>query len=334
MHYLGEVIQILTAGYSGDPEWPKLGQSLELKSYLTPHTFSENTLQETPEVYKGEALAVLNERAKYLDRKIRKYSGAVIASVVDAYDEFNVIVDANILEAISDLRELREFGLLRIGDKLFKWIEFIAKAFGVHRLLRLADFASNLVLLVKFGLEPSYNDLMSFVENWDEIMKRRTQVDSTVHGKVTHTFALSDMTVTMVTRTTMRLHMSNDSWLNMLMPLRQVGIEPTFENLWDLVPFSFVADWFFNIGDRLAYVDAGIHLLSMDVKYYVHSYTLYVDINDIPGFTGTGQLVLYRREVSQYFPFAHTETNSFHDWLGDVNVPPLVGGALAWKLLR
>lgn len=69
--------------------------------------------------------------------------------------------------------------------------------------------------------------------------------------------------------------------LNGLSPLPElligaggVGLKPTLANLWDLVPFSFVADWFFNLSDRYADIDSSILLHLISPSYYVHSYTV------------------------------------------------------------
>lgn len=38
--------------------------------------------------------------------------------------------------------------------------------------------------------------------------------------------------------------------------LAAIGIEPNAQNLWDMIPYSFVVDWFLHIGDLLHYVES------------------------------------------------------------------------------
>jgi hypothetical protein len=46
---------------------------------------------------------------------------------------------------------------------------------------------------------------------------------------------------------------------------------PTLENAWDLVPFSFVVDWFINLGSILDNIDTMVYEQYLRVKLYERS---------------------------------------------------------------
>lgn len=45
-----------------------------------------------------------------------------------------------------------------------------------------------------------------------------------------------------------------------------LDVFPTLENVWDLIPFSFVVDWFVNVGDTLATIDFNTYTSVLKIK--------------------------------------------------------------------
>jgi hypothetical protein len=52
----------------------------------------------------------------------------------------------------------------------------------------------------------------------------------------------------------------------MLIGLNQYGLFPGLYNLWDMIPFSFIADWFSNLGDELQDIDQSIFFSYYEVN--------------------------------------------------------------------
>jgi hypothetical protein len=52
----------------------------------------------------------------------------------------------------------------------------------------------------------------------------------------------------------------------MLIGLNQYGLFPGLYNLWDMIPFSFIADWFANLGDELQDIDQSIFFSYYEVN--------------------------------------------------------------------
>jgi len=89
-----------------------------------------------------------------------------------------------------------------------------------------------------------------------------------------------------------------------------VGFLPTSSRLWDLVPGSWLFDYFSKFGNRIDTVDSFVLMCLMDSRSFVHSYTLEFDIvdeylNQFELETANEAVVfkLYVREASAYVPF-------------------------------
>jgi hypothetical protein len=57
------------------------------------------------------------------------------------------------------------------------------------------------------------------------------------------------------------------------------GLEPNFYVIWDMIPYSFIVDWFIPIGDMLSVVDASRHYNSDTYDFKDICYTLKYTVN-------------------------------------------------------
>jgi hypothetical protein len=94
--------------------------------------------------------------------------------------------------------------------------------------------------------------------------------------------------------------------------VRTLGFAPTLAQYWDLIPFSFVVDWFLNVGGRARAVESMALLAAIGPSCIVQSYRIVSSLDDEGlsriglGYFTSGseqvQLVSYIREVSQHLP--------------------------------
>lgn len=94
------------------------------------------------------------------------------------------------------------------------------------------------------------------------------------------------------------------------MLVNDMNIRLSATNMWDLIPFSFVVDWFINIGDICANIDYSADLVNLKLKDYVRSSKCFGDLVDT-AFLNTefnlfGSLYLesYTRGPSNFLPHA------------------------------
>jgi len=102
-----------------------------------------------------------------------------------------------------------------------------------------------------------------------------------------------------------------------------LGFAPTLENIWDLIPYSFVVDWFIDIGGLLERVDTRLRLLRLNIRYTTMSKKDIVRYNIRPSvelpLSGTVEKVHYHRWVSDQCPVpalsAQPTFQGFNHWL-------------------
>lgn len=73
--------------------------------------------------------------------------------------------------------------------------------------------------------------------------------------------------------TTLHLTLKDNPFSSVWAALEKIGLEPTASQAWDLIPLSFVADWFMNIGGTLARIDSYNSLrINRDLRARVESF--------------------------------------------------------------
>lgn len=98
--------------------------------------------------------------------------------------------------------------------------------------------------------------------------------------------------------------------LALIKRLDSMGTLPTFKNLWDLVPYSFVIDWLIDVGDFLARIDTCLRLTRLGILYVTSSRKR----------TSTGLLTW----DNQNCYVGSVKLEQYHRWVTDqCPVPPL-----------
>ena len=151
---------------------------------------------------------------------------------------------------------------------------------------------------------------------------------------------MNDGTLKLVTRSKIRF-ISDPStlWGQMLMA-NSVGLLPTLSRIWNLLPFSFVVDWFTNMSKRLHLVDDQVLWLALRVVFCTHSYQvtyypsderlLEFNLKNAPGGEPFG-VSTYIREFTRITPRL---VDSPIDFLRPTKGPdPVTVGSLLWQLL-
>jgi len=105
--------------------------------------------------------------------------------------------------------------------------------------------------------------------------------------------------------------------------LENIGMLPTMENLWDLIPYSFVVDWFVQVGDLLERADACQRLMRLNIRYATMSRKSTAQKRILPRigspYFGTAVWVHYHRWVSDQCPVPplslKANISDFNHWL-------------------
>lgn len=217
-------------------------------------------------------------------------------------------VDRNNVNMIAFLRDLRHP------------TEMIPK---LKKLKSLKGLAGN-YLSVEYGILPTISDLENIVA---AIKKRKPYLDKNGFSTYSagYTKSISDGDFTHTLEQHLKLAIENeDNELQMLTEaVDSWGFLPTFTNVWDLVPYSFVLDWFVDVGGLLERVDTRLKLLQYNIRYVTMSRktvsTKRLRGSVISPYIGTVQVVDYHRWVSDQCPLPPLSLNltfrDFNHWL-------------------
>lgn len=218
--------------------------------------------------------------------------------VRSALEEVDVL-DMNNIENASQLRDLK--GLLPPIRDLKKWKKNPIKA------------ASNLYLWYKYAIRTSIGDINKILENRDQIVDAITAgVDRNFVYYDTDYVTIDLLGVEQQVRRNVKLSVTPNTFTEVQKAnhyLRSFGLDVSFANVWDLVPYSFVVDWFIGVGNFLECVDYAmtvssrqydLHYLTSSVKTVVRPYDYGVSLFDEKS-SGV-ELSLYKRGVYPTFP--------------------------------
>jgi hypothetical protein len=148
----------------------------------------------------------------------------------------------------------------------------------------------------------------------------------------------NDGVLKLVTRSKISISQDLSTMMESILMANSVGLLPTFSRIWEIIPFSFVIDWFTGMNKRLKLVDTQLAYMAFRTNWCLHSYRLSYypssealsdfgleNVDDAKPFS----LSVYRREKSAYMPRLR---DSRFDFLATSGPNPLTAGALAWQL--
>lgn len=201
----------------------------------------------------------------------------------------------NMLEFMSDLQH--------------PW-ELIPKLSNLKHLKKLKKLKtySDEFLRTRYGIMPTISDLETI---WASFKRVAPYVDRNGFRLATASFvstATNALGAPCRLEQRIKLAIGNeDSVLQALAEeMDNVGFLPTCNNIWDLVPFSFVIDWFVNVGEFLQRVDGNLRLERLNIRYVTMSRKQITYRNLIPAtalpLDGYVNLVEYHRWTSDQCP--------------------------------
>lgn len=272
--------------------------------------YSRTRIEEYPSLsiglFKARALPLLSD-----------CYGCSFLAFRDAVDKWSVDMRLNMAESSADL-----FGLM-LPVQLHKLFAAIVRLRSLNgskgRLLfEIVNLLTNAKLLYSFGLAPTFRDATvisqkasAFRERW--LNGKTFDVPVTIHGK--YKIAVpSELTeefpnMQLVTRSKAVVSIDSDILLQIL-PFGSVGLLPSLSTLWAAIPFSFVADWIFPLGDSMKMLEDHVRFMALNVDHTVESvqcsYRLSADDINYLNLASVGEngveYRLYDRVVLNRFP--------------------------------
>jgi len=181
---------------------------------------------------------------------------------------------------------------------------------------------------VKYGVLPTADDLTNIVKSLKTVSPFLDKNGYTVQSAVAVSSASAEVLgkpSQFIREQRIKIAIDNEDvdFSDLIQRVESAGFMPTFENIWDLVPYSFVLDWFINVGDFLERVDTRLRLLRLNIRYATlsqkleHSFELAIPAK----YATTGKLTIKRynrwtQDHSPVPPFRITSTiTAQNHWL-------------------
>lgn len=190
--------------------------------------------------------------------------------------------------------------------------------------LRKLKSYSNDYLTVKYGILPTISDIQKIIGSCKKIAPYLDRNGFSTYNASSSKSAQID-NVHFETTQRIKLAIGNEDFglASLIQRLESFGVLPTFENLWDLVPYSFVIDWLLDVGSLLQRVDTRLRLLRLPIYYTTMSQksrnTVNLTASQQYPYTGQVYWEQYQRWVSDQCPVPplslQPTSQGFSHWL-------------------
>jgi hypothetical protein len=264
-------------------------------------------------------------------------------SASDALDKHLETLSTNHIQTLEHLKDV--LGLLPDLVELPRMIHKIAQ--GDFTVLKdLIDYISDAILRYRFSQRPTYKAIEEIVGT-DPLRFLDTLGKSasyTIYGENTFIFPdeqnpYRDGKLVLVTRSKVRITQDLSTLVGSILFANSVGLLPTLSRIWEIIPFSFVVDWFTSMNKRLKLLDTQLAYMAFRTDWCCHSYTLsyYPSDESLQDYglvtypeKNRFSVTAYEREKSVYMPRLRT---SPYDFVGNRKLNALTVGAFAWQQL-
>jgi hypothetical protein len=209
--------------------------------------------------------------------RIPTFIGGTYLSAVDSFDKFYESIESNFIETAAELKSIlapiQAFknlssipALLRTGSR------------GVVAILKTIASAD---LAYRFGVVPTLQDAVALQRDLVPVLNRISSLSEWTESRGIAIVELDADAIPgfspclAVYHTKAIWRLEPDSFGTHILASDRLGVLPTFSRLWDLIPFSWLSDYFLNIGNVFHLVDSQLLMALVSVKWSTSSMTLY-----------------------------------------------------------
>jgi hypothetical protein len=201
--------------------------------------------------------------------------------------------------------------------------DMIPKLRKLQELKKIQKHASN-YLAINYGLLPTMSDLQNIVAAFKS---RQPYIDRfgyrTYTAVRTSSTSQGNISCDIEQRIKLAIEDEDSDLARFSNSVDENGFALTLENVWDLIPYSFVLDWFIDVGGFLERCDTRMRLMRYNIRYVTMSRKKMTSAKYMPNtvfpFTGELTMVQYSRWTEDHCPeppLFSTSNNSVSDhWL-------------------
>lgn len=126
---------------------------------------------------------------------------------------------------------------------------------------------ANEYLRANYGILPTISDLKAIIEGFSKHPFEDKLGNEVYTAGQSRTDFVGGCLIERTNRIKIAVAPEEKGWQKVYQEFMKIGLFPSFNNLWDLVPYSFVIDWFVDIGSFLESVDTRLLYQTMDILY-------------------------------------------------------------------
>jgi hypothetical protein len=202
----------------------------------------------------------------------------------EAQENLFTALSANHLESIKELKDLRRFCDPIALTRALLGCMRTRSPFKVGTAL--LDVLASVHLTHKYGISPTLASARELVVNLGPILDEIRSaswfdVAKTAYGQFSFNLEpFLGRECNLIARCEIRAGFHDSLIAGALLPATALGLAPSLSNGWDLISYSFVVDWFTNLGQRFSYLDSQLQMLLIEVHGSVVSIELTLPLTD------------------------------------------------------
>lgn len=252
-------------------------------------------------------------------------------------------LDTNLLESIPEITELPEL----IPDVLSLLTALAyAKKLDPRGLAKFGDFIAENTLRYSFGIAPDIK-LIQELNSKGSSLRRYFEGDfhptqETFYGRMSYSFQKNETPydgARLTTITAVDAEFLETFFTKKLLRAYGLRVLPNLRNVWETLPFSFVADWFTRMAERLGGLDSYSLSFAFAIKGLCHSYTVTTPTSSSARLekwfdTSNSEFRFYKRDITKVIPTIPVGLTEI-DYLAVLGSPNLgIFGSLIYVLTR
>lgn len=204
-------------------------------------------------------------------------------------------LDSNWIENLSQIKGTAQV----ITPLLTGYRAFLAKDLVLAR-----RALAEAYLTYKYVIAPGISDFENITEDGLDILALATKNRFSCErrrGRVINTVPVLDTDAQLTYTTTLHTKLKTNVFGQLWVGLERIGLNPSAANLWDCVPYSFVADWFVKIGNTLSTLAAYDSLRThRDLLVNIEGYKVQWSLSDTEIGIATGNTLSCNGTQLQY----------------------------------
>lgn len=304
-------------------------------SLLPCKLYLESNFQSSPKT--GTVLAstvqtLEREWASALASEWPDIEAAVWYSSMPAVDEAMNAVSTSQLQSVAKIGQVLDSA--KVFTEYWRILQGVKKG-EINTLYELVKWVSDTKLTADFQYRPMVDFIVNFLPEWWEVFQALSARGTSLTGKGQFRYTYPQGTfgreeVNLLVKTTLRVEWSGSSFVKRILGAKALSLYPSPKLAYDLYQFSFIANYCYNLGARMAAMETAaagallnvqscVHVLELSSPLEPRDYARLNATHDSTAVRNSDQFRYVRRYNSQYVPAPRQSKYDYGGNSGDVN---------------